>query len=475
LSLKLAACIIAKNEEENLPRLLKSIKGKFDEIVLVDTGSTDRTKEIAKSYGCRVVEHEWNGFADARNRAVKEVSIDADWLWHFDADFELEEEEYKKAITYLKNLKNSPIDGILIGVKNFSSTGEIKALSSHIFIHKPGIEWKGKIHETPKVKRVVGIPIFVNHYGYADAKTLLQKAKRNYELLLEELDKLDKNSKDYLIKLFYIAQTTAILSYEDASFLEKVKETALEFLSKIEGREKEFGFFATYIYNYLLNVLSRLGEEDLLEEYLRKIIDNSIPVPDLYLRAYFFFMEKENKKDAFVSLKKLVELYDEIEKNPFSFGIAFGSDKVETFKKFLLTGNLPNFPKEFIDKLREEWKKEGGKYKGILVSLLLSPRERIKLLRKLAIRYPSEDFITKLLLKTMEETRDFSELRKLLPAYKNWPAYWIVKGKLLEEEGKTAEAIASYVKYLEMRKDPFLASYVLSLAKKEGIVADIKK
>lgn len=69
--MKVSACIIAKNEEENLPRLLKSLAGKFDDIVLVDTGSTDKTKEIAREYGCRVYEIPWSGFADARNAAVR--------------------------------------------------------------------------------------------------------------------------------------------------------------------------------------------------------------------------------------------------------------------------------------------------------------------------------------------------------------------------------------------------------------------
>ncbi|MEO2069246.1 MAG: glycosyltransferase family 2 protein, partial [Desulfurobacteriaceae bacterium] len=171
--MKISACIIAKNEEKNLPRLLKSLRGKFEEIILVDTGSEDRTVEIAKEYGCKVVKHEWNGFADARNRAIAEAT--GDWIWHFDADFELEEEEYKKALVYLKNVPDS-VDAVLIGVKNFDKFGKVKSISSHIFIHrnKPKIKWVGKIHETPNVEFAIGIPIFVNHYGYADEKIQIE-------------------------------------------------------------------------------------------------------------------------------------------------------------------------------------------------------------------------------------------------------------------------------------------------------------
>src|SRR4051812_47845199 len=66
--LTLSLCMIVKDEEEMLPRCLAAVKPAVDELIIVDTGSSDRTVEIAESFGARVLHHEWTGsFADARN------------------------------------------------------------------------------------------------------------------------------------------------------------------------------------------------------------------------------------------------------------------------------------------------------------------------------------------------------------------------------------------------------------------------
>ena len=63
----LSACLITSNEERNLPRALSSVQGVADEIVVVDCGSTDRTTEIAREHGARVVIHAWTNFAEQKN------------------------------------------------------------------------------------------------------------------------------------------------------------------------------------------------------------------------------------------------------------------------------------------------------------------------------------------------------------------------------------------------------------------------
>ena len=71
---KLSLCMIVKNEEEVLENCLKSVEGVVDEIIVVDTGSTDRTIEIAKSFDAKVYNYEWNNdFAAARNYSLKKA------------------------------------------------------------------------------------------------------------------------------------------------------------------------------------------------------------------------------------------------------------------------------------------------------------------------------------------------------------------------------------------------------------------
>jgi len=83
--MNLSLCTIVKNEEVALPKCLASVKDVVDEIVVLDTGSTDRTVEIAKQFGAKVYHFKWcNDFSAARNQALKYVT--GDWILVLDAD-----------------------------------------------------------------------------------------------------------------------------------------------------------------------------------------------------------------------------------------------------------------------------------------------------------------------------------------------------------------------------------------------------
>src|ERR1700720_4084623 len=84
---RLSVCIITLNEEENLARALASLKEIADEIVVVDSGSTDRTREIAGEHGATWFERPWTNYADQKNYAAECAS--SDWVLSMDADEEL--------------------------------------------------------------------------------------------------------------------------------------------------------------------------------------------------------------------------------------------------------------------------------------------------------------------------------------------------------------------------------------------------
>jgi glycosyltransferase involved in cell wall biosynthesis len=86
----LTVCLVVQNEQENLPRVLQSVKGIADEIVVVDGGSTDRTQEIAREYGAQVFFRTFTNHADQKNYAASLAS--QDWIFLLDADEELSEE-----------------------------------------------------------------------------------------------------------------------------------------------------------------------------------------------------------------------------------------------------------------------------------------------------------------------------------------------------------------------------------------------
>jgi glycosyltransferase involved in cell wall biosynthesis len=459
--MKISACIIAKNEERNLPRLLQSLKGKFDEIILVDTGSKDKTKEIAKSYGCKVIEHKWKGFADARNRAVEEAK--GDWLWHFDADFELEEGEFRKALIFLKKMPLE-IKGLMIGVKNLDSSGQVKAISSHIFIHRneKEIKWIGKIHETPNVKTVIGIPVFVKHYGYANPKVQLKKAKRNLKLLKEEISKLEKGSHEYIIKLFYLVQTYMILSSENKKYLIEAREKAEEFLYLTENKEKNYGFFSIYIYNYFLNALKLSNDKVTFEKYLLKVLEKKFKIPDFYLLAYQFYKERDYMDKAFEHIKKAAELFDEAERNPFFLGTCFASDSIKEFEKIVLNESFNN--ENYEIHLKNCWNRKKGRNLGLLL-YAVSKTEKLKIAKKLAMKYPDE-LTLHLFFNELELRKRWKEIEKFAKIFSNFSVSNLFKGKLLEKEGFIKEALSYYFIYLENNKDLNTALHVKNLLQK---------
>ncbi|MGH9773490.1 MAG: glycosyltransferase family 2 protein [Candidatus Acidiferrales bacterium] len=84
---RISACVITHNEESNLPRLLDSLAGVADEIVVVDSGSTDATVPRALARGAKLFARGWTNFSDQRNFAAARASHD--WIFAFDADEEL--------------------------------------------------------------------------------------------------------------------------------------------------------------------------------------------------------------------------------------------------------------------------------------------------------------------------------------------------------------------------------------------------
>ncbi len=86
----LSVCLVVQNEQDNLPRVLQSVQGIADEIVVVDGGSADRTQEIAREFGARVFFRAFTNHADQKNYAASLASHD--WIFLLDADEELSEE-----------------------------------------------------------------------------------------------------------------------------------------------------------------------------------------------------------------------------------------------------------------------------------------------------------------------------------------------------------------------------------------------
>lgn len=189
---RLSICMIVKNEEENLPPLLKSIEPLGAELVVVDTGSTDRTVEIAKSAGAKVVTWAWRSdFAAARN-----VSLDharAPWVLWLDADDRLPSESVEKV---LRIASQPPERGVSFLIKNTTDAGSTGSEFSQIrmFPNHPRLRFTGAVHEQVYPALVaLGLPfdyteIMVHHTGYTDPETVKSKQARNRAILQQRVE-----------------------------------------------------------------------------------------------------------------------------------------------------------------------------------------------------------------------------------------------------------------------------------------------
>jgi glycosyltransferase involved in cell wall biosynthesis len=159
--MQLSVVIITFNEEANIGRTLASVlplvaDGK-GEIIVVDSGSTDRTMEIAKSFGAKVFVEEWKGFAAQKNSAIDKAS--GDWILSLDADEELTDELRRAlglAIVFMQDegLPSADSDWLhnLVGIKDPDRTVAFRIRRRNFFLGRP-LRWGG-YYPDPKVRLV---------------------------------------------------------------------------------------------------------------------------------------------------------------------------------------------------------------------------------------------------------------------------------------------------------------------------------
>jgi tetratricopeptide (TPR) repeat protein len=186
--------MIVKNEAKNLPRCLESVRGVADELVIVDTGSTDGTVAVAHRYDARVYHFAWrNDFSAARNAAVSHAR--GEWILALDADETLgpdarrslrdllRDDRYQ---AYLLNIR-SPLKGTR------SQVAVINAWP-RLFRNRPEIRYEGRVHEqiSPSIARMGGMvartELVIDHLGYhQDFTDQMGKQARNLALLRQQL------------------------------------------------------------------------------------------------------------------------------------------------------------------------------------------------------------------------------------------------------------------------------------------------
>lgn len=246
--LKLSLCMIVRDEQEMLPGCLASLKDAADEIVIVDTGSTDSTVEIARSFGAKVVFHEWTGsFAEARN-----VSLEAargDWLLVLDADEVLLAED----VALLRSLTGRTWrEAFYLSETNYTGDLDEGTAVTHnalrLFRNRPQYRYEGRLHEQIAHRlpaflpeRIEATGVRIEHYGYLGAvRDSREKSRRNIDLLrLQQDEGLDSAFLHYNLGSEYAAAgepEAAIPELEQAWSMLQADAGGLEFAPALTSR-----------------------------------------------------------------------------------------------------------------------------------------------------------------------------------------------------------------------------------------------
>ena len=293
---RLSQCMIVKNEEKNIETALGWAKGIAFEQIVVDTGSTDRTVEIAKKMGAKVFHFEWiDDFSAAKNYAIEQCK--GNWIAFLDADEFFKPEDAKKLMTLLRQVQSDPklrkkVNAINCPWAHVDDAGIPFAINDQerIFRNTPETRYVGKIHEQialdeDTIARTTDFTII--HTGYSKASYAeTGKLERNVAMLRQ---KLAEDPDDYNTKAYLADSLSGIGDEESCAEAESI------YRDVIENGKDIFRTRRKKAYIFLLNRYTALPElppecEELCRKALRELPG------DIDIEAYLGFIHNKNGK-----------------------------------------------------------------------------------------------------------------------------------------------------------------------------------
>jgi len=280
--------MIVKNEEKNIKTALGWAKGHAFEQIVVDTGSTDRTVELAEQFGAKVYSFEWiHDFAAAKNFAIEQAT--GDWIAFLDADEYLSSSDAEKLMkllskTDIKSDSGKDCLGIIMPWVNVDDNGKPMTISSQVrvFRNDPSVRYNGRVHESLNIgddRFINADDIDIIHTGYSESSHIeTGKADRNIKLLRKELTDRpgDVNIKAYLANDLSMSNDESNQTEAEKLFLDVMKSNKkISVVHKIKAL-----LFLTSRYSKQPDML------DLCEEMCRRTLKEFPGVLDIeYLLA----------------------------------------------------------------------------------------------------------------------------------------------------------------------------------------------
>lgn len=282
----LSVCIIAKNEQDTLPRCIASIEHIADEIIVVDTGSSDYTKDIAKGFGARLIDYKFNNdFSKARNISIENASCD--WILYIDCDEVL---DFYQGYDLKEIINNNKYVGICLKLSNINNGKMGLTLSSlRVIKNNEGFRFTGKIHEQIlpsilekyKQEDILTTEVQLYHYGYD--KSLVDseyKHKRNLDIF-EDYEEKDKDG------FYYYNLASQYMSSGDFDKAIDLYEKSMEFDDNING-------YKLYIPIYISKSYYDMKEYKKASECALRFIKQYPTFKDLHFLAGASFYEQND-------------------------------------------------------------------------------------------------------------------------------------------------------------------------------------
>ena len=297
---KISLAMMVKNEEKMLPRALASAAPWVDEIIVVDTGSTDRTVEIAESYGAKIYHHPWeHNFSIHRNQSIGYCT--GDWVLILDADEELDQDT---APQMRQLVKHPTANCFLFKLYNdVAGGGATFLMHARLFRAGVGFHYEGLIHNIPTIPgEYAPSEVKLTHYGYnLDAEAMDAKHQRRLTMLEKAID---AQPQDYKLHA-YLAQS---LASKDESRPQAILE-ALEAV-RLADEQGAPGVDFPRCYFPMMGSLFYMQRWDELIYHAHACLERMPHYPDPYLFLMHAHAAKENWQEVMDAGRKFFEMQE---------------------------------------------------------------------------------------------------------------------------------------------------------------------
>ena len=311
--MKISACVIVKNEEKNIARWLANMQQIADEIIVVDTGSTDSTLAILGQAGIKPYHFAWcNDFAAAKNYAIQQAT--GDWIVFLDADeyFDAKSVQCFRA-EMARYHRNKKMGAIMCQLVNIDTDNRNKIISTmiqvRIFRNSKYIRYKNPVHEQlvaepGKYIMQKNFSLQIMHTGYS-ASIVRAKAERNLPILKQKEKLASSQHEKGEIYLFLMDAYNCLGDYEN---VRKYAKKAIEAKAEILGN-------AIHPYSLLIASMITLGmdERDIINE-IEKAKDKFPQEPFLLIQQGHYSYIRGDLLSAENYLLKALSLRKELEK-----------------------------------------------------------------------------------------------------------------------------------------------------------------